>query len=127
MYAEFGVYAEHLNPQHITDLLGMRPDKTWRKGDLKAARGVATRKEGCWKIATVPSENTTQSLNDHLRALLGRIGAARESVTLLAKDSLIEFACVIKFEADVPALHIDADVLQAIAAMNGCVDLDVYL
>lgn len=127
MHAELSLFSEDLDPERIADLLGIPADEEWRKGDPKGARAVAFRKEGCWRIVTVPSEDCDRSLNDHLRDLLERIKPVRESLSTLAEGCSVEFGAVIEFDETVPDLHVDADVVKAMAQMNAELDLDIYL
>ena len=47
----------HLDPQKVTETLGMEPDKSWRKGDRASNDPaiVRERRSGLWKVTITPS------------------------------------------------------------------------
>lgn len=127
MYAQLAIYGEQLDPDEVTKVLGLSPERSWRRGDPKGARGVASRKEGCWKIETKRSQDCEKDLNDHLLTLLERIAPVRGIVGALAERFTLQFECIIEFDQEVPALHVDRQVMKAMSDLGGELDIDAYL
>ena len=127
MYAEFAIFSPNLQPEEVTALLGIKPDKSYRAGEPVSAKVSMLRKEGCWEIKTAPTKDADASLNDHLCLLLDRITPAKEAVRSLASDHSIQFGCVVYFDEQVPALYLERDVLKAMSDLNATFDIDAYL
>lgn len=125
MYAQLAIYGEQLNPDEISKTLDLSPDRSWRKGDPKGK--AAFRKEGCWKIETQRSRDCEKDLNDHLLALLERIAPVKNFVAEFRKQFTLQFECIIEFDEQVPALHVDHSVLKAMSELGAEFDIDGYL
>jgi hypothetical protein len=62
---------DHLDPSKVSEILGMEPDRSWRKGDRasKDPAIIRERRTGIWKIIVT---TTPESLNSDFRDLLSR-------------------------------------------------------
>jgi len=76
--AAFRVAGESLDPVHLTQLTGLQPDVSWKRGQFRMNRGTGltyrVQKRGCWGISSDGKVDTIgQSVEVHLRFLLDRL------------------------------------------------------
>ena len=61
--ARLRIMSDSLRPGQITALVGLIPDKTWEKGDLRAKTRIVEREHG-WEISSSPG--STASLDEQV-------------------------------------------------------------
>ncbi len=88
----FAISGPELNPELITQMLGMEPD---RKVQALADR------DGVWQINS--TLGAQESIEDHLREILYRLLPVRRKLRELSRDLKLEFYCAVEKE---PGTHI---------------------
>ena len=115
------------NPDEITLSLGIEPSRTWRHGD-SIQNTLLKYKEDGWRVSMDEKESLDlqeciQSLLDYILPYTAKIKNLYESDELKP-----EIACVINIENDqVPAVHINKEVMESIIVLNAELDIDIYL
>jgi hypothetical protein len=78
--ASFGIRAEDLLPDQITQALGVQPTNSWSKGTVVHARsGSRQRPWGIWSLDTENAVSSSE-LEDHLVYLLNVLEARRDAL-----------------------------------------------
>lgn len=111
------------DPEEITRLVGLRPSKTWRMGDL--IEGTIRRDaENGWRIDSgLPNSS---SLEEHLDRLLTLLEDKKENIAALAESCYSEVSCIVYAIDYVPALTFEKEHLRRIVALGACIDIDLY-
>jgi len=89
--ASFGIRADDLRPNEITERLGIQPSHSFARGDTyvghldRTTMGTRTRPFGVWQVR---SEGVVKSdvLQDHVDYLVGVIEPKREEIDALLSD-----------------------------------------
>lgn len=115
------------DPEEITLSLGVKPSRIWRYGD-PIQNTLLKYKHDVWRIST--DEKESLDLQECIQTLLDLIhpyssGLIKVSSRLNLKS---EIACVINIEGDqVPAIHLNKEIIEAITELNAEFDIDLYL
>lgn len=124
--AEISIYGSDLNPQYVTDALGLEPTKNWSKGDIRSRRTNSVYEYGCWKTCT---EESTLPLEEHLRVLKQKI-ADRTDVVRSFADSHgceIELSVVVRVtDEEAPDISVSRAALSWLYNMRASLDFDTY-
>ncbi|MDF2235831.1 DUF4279 domain-containing protein [Albimonas sp. CAU 1670] len=91
-YAYFRV-VDPSDPEEITRVLKIEPDKVWKRGDTFEVQDRLRRRRGShWSIDSGLDDR--QPLDDHLEALLWRLDLKRDALLGLLPRHRLEFVCV---------------------------------
>ncbi len=67
------VNGEDVDPDEVTRLLGSRPDRSYRVGDLVSSHSPTRRRTGHWSISTEGVVPEAAPLEEHVAQLLSRV------------------------------------------------------
>lgn len=111
----FTISGEQVNPEHMSLLLGMQPDRS--------AQGLAGR-PGFWQINS--SLEAQASIDDHLRELIRRLLPVRKKMRMIARDAELQFYCAIEKRKDgVAQFRLPSQLLLLIGYLGATVVCDV--
>src|SRR5437763_9806172 len=101
------------DPERVTQLVGLAPSSTVRKGDFtRTIPRIARSRYTIWKFGIGPEASF--SVGDQLSSLVRRLDShlpgIRQAVTQLMLEPLL--GCVIYFEYEMPAISIGQEVLH---------------
>lgn len=70
------LHGDKLDPQRVTSLLGIKPSKAWKKGDVHTTYtgNKVIRKSGLWKLTT---QSNSPILSDHIDEFLSKLSLER--------------------------------------------------
>lgn len=129
------VFSPDLTPDQVQQVLLMRCDSSWRKGDLFPYVGAPqsrVRKQNCWRISSGAEETGSTGENaggpsESIAGLLARV-KGRESgfLRLVGLGCTVEVAISI-VSANVPALNFDPEILSDLASIGASLDIDIVL
>jgi hypothetical protein len=122
-YVSFVISGLELDPDEISKLLGIRPDHSHRKGDVKQLRSdkTITRKNGNWSLRSKLSDY--EPLEMHLDALLDRLKGKEAVIKALAEENEIRFGCDL-WEAI--GVELPAHIIRGIADFNASLGITIY-
>lgn len=81
------------DPSEITQLLVIEPTESWKVGDKFERKGHSfERRSSMWLLAS--GHDDTHSLEDHIEALLRRLGPRRNALLDIATRYDIKISCV---------------------------------
>jgi hypothetical protein len=115
-----------LDPEQITGVTGLAPTKTWRVGEPIREGLLLRHKQSGWSIASgLPH---SQELEDHVEALLRRLGSGWRALVDLGRRYDAEVDCAVYCYGGVrPAIHLSEEQLHRLAELNAALDIDLYI
>ncbi len=123
--ASFTITGLDFEPQNITNKLGVVPKKTWITGDLIHPKGTIKRKHNGWVIESKLSKNNAHE--DHIKSLFEQLQPVWTIVQEIGHNYDTEISCVIYTDGEVPAIHLDQEIINKINQINAEIDIDLYV
>jgi hypothetical protein len=124
-YAYFWVSDFECDPEEISILLDLKPQRTFRKGDLINANGKAKIKNSFWQFAS-SLPRTEASQDAHISNLI-EVMLQRKDVIIQLQDKYeVGINCVGYYHDSNPGFHMDADLIKSCAALGVSIDFDLY-
>jgi hypothetical protein len=126
----FWISSESLNPDEVTQAIGILPDHSGLRGDEKinnVGHIIGNHSEGFWILST---ENKVQSkdINDHFRYLLSQLLPHREAILRSAEGGETYFDILWQstylYAGTGPV--IESDCLQGVAQLEAGMGFDIY-
>jgi hypothetical protein len=111
------------DPEEITRKIGLKPTKSWKKGD-RAANRDHIRVFSRWSLAS--KFKTTDPLEAHIRDVFSQLESRKTVVRALSKDYGGTLQLAGYFWQGFPGLHFSVDISEAIASFGLAVDFDFY-
>ncbi|HLO89414.1 MAG TPA: DUF4279 domain-containing protein, partial [Nostocaceae cyanobacterium] len=125
IYAYFLLCYFECDPEEITKIVGVSPTDVWRIGDKITNRSTLKRKKNGWRLKS--NLEQTADLDAHIRNVLERLKPGWEKLRELGLQYYAEISCVIyNYEAQVPVMHFDKEIIKAAAELNAEIDIDYY-
>jgi len=126
----FIISGKNLNPQEITNALGIQPDHSAACGDerrnLKGAL-LASHDAGFWRLDT-SAKVQSKDINDHFRYLLSLLLPHRDAILKLSQEGDIYFDILWQstylYAGTGPI--IDRDCLQGVSQLQASMGFDIY-
>ena len=114
------------DPSAITEILGIQPDKVWRKGDLLMHTEKFKHKDNGWEIKSVSSD--TIYLESHITDILKTALPVRDKFKNLPVGSSVMLTCGVSFSPDsaIPSIFLDTETLRFLGEINADIDVDLY-
>ena len=67
------MFGDDLDPEVITSEMGLRPDRSHKKGDVQGARTPVVRKHGYWSITSSKHMAASVDTNEHIEWLVALV------------------------------------------------------
>jgi hypothetical protein len=124
--ASLGIYGEPLDLARITELLGLLPTRSGRKGDIRTSPRVKLppRRNSFW-LLTSPLPDSAP-LQDHLQWLIEQLEPKCREAEKLAQEYMLKFICGFSSENGQGGCTFDADLLARLAKFRLPLVLDLY-
>jgi hypothetical protein len=123
-YAYFRVAAEHLPLEEISQMLGLEPTESWKKGD--PGKYNPSRPDSGWCFHS-PLPRSETNLLLHIEALLPILEARADAVRALAERYETQLVCVGKYDGSAsPGLFLSRETVALIASLRLAIDEDLY-
>jgi hypothetical protein len=123
-YVWYSLRGPDLNPEEITRLTGIAPDKAWHAGDPKPRTGIPQR-EGVWILDSGLGES--EEFHVHLDALIARMRPAWTTFVDLGRRLDVDVeAAIYLLGAQGPLVQVLPDVSVALAELNATLGFDLY-
>jgi len=119
----FNIIDENLNPEEITNFIGVKPTGTWNKGDIRKNTKIKEPKSG-WEIKI--SNDKYDNLNDYIINLLEKINHVRDRVKIITEKYYSELGFSIYSNKDMPEIFFSNKILKEIIDLNLNIDIDIY-
>lgn len=124
-HASLYLRGKDLDPQNVTDILGIVPQKSFKRGDVR--RVDNKRKHGLWMLW---SSERIDSLDPilHIKWLLKQIEPVKNELIELIRDQSIdaEISCFWIMPNSHNVLIMDSELLKQIALLDIRLELSIY-
>lgn len=116
---------DNVNPQHITDVTGLKPSSFTVKGAPVEKHPERRHPTNYWGIdSNVPSN---EPLTAHLSQLLGLLEAHVGAIYQLKNEGHEpNFFCSLFYTSDSGYIRLDPEPLQRVAQLGASIDIHVY-
>jgi hypothetical protein len=127
--ATFWLRGERLDPDVITRVMGIEPNRADRRGEPRASNPQYKHRTGAW---TLESENVLSReddhLDDHLRWLLDRLEPRAPALAEVVADQGldVEFWCVVWMDGPNCDFALPPETIGRVAALGAALRLDIY-
>ena len=125
VYACFILRGKDLDPQEVSDSIGIQPTKRFRRGDIR--KGNKRWPHGYWELSS-KNEVSSIDLSLHLQWLLNQLEPANSQLLkIIKKDSVCaEIRCLWVLPIEYVNLSIDSELLSKIAYLGLSLEIDIY-
>ncbi len=121
--ASFRIGGENLEPASISEKLGLTPDHSHRKGDLRSGSDNRVYRSGIWLITSkLPEE---ESLESHLGDLLRQLEPHQTYLRSLSEHTKLDFFCGV-FDMKFSGFELSPITLQQIADLKAILGVAIY-
>jgi hypothetical protein len=123
----FNMYGDYLDPQVITDKLGIQPHEYWIKGEDIPGKSIS-RKKSCWRVSTGYQESL--DINDQIDRIMEIFQGKSDKLNELmsALDLEILLSVVINIENNQkPAMYFNRQTIAFINQIKAEIDIDLYI
>lgn len=127
MEFEISVYfiltGKDLNPEAITDKLGIAPTKTFRAGELIQPKASPRWRQNGWLLES--KLHKSAELEEHIEFIFERLQPCWNILKELGQIYESAFDCAIYVYEYVPALCWEKNIVKKVAELNARIDVDL--
>ena len=124
-YAYFWIEGFDCEPWVISDLLGLQPTRTFKKGDLISDKGDKRRKTSVWEYcSTLPRTEPCQDA--HISNLLEVLLQRKETIIELKSKYDMGINCVGYYHNANPGFNMSAELINSCSEIGISIDFDLY-
>lgn len=123
----FSVFSKTLNPDEISNLIGLKGDELNYKGE-QILKSKLNYKYHIWNVTT--GEQKIDDLEKSTVRFLEKIYSAREKIQALYEKNEIEIELqyiLYISGSELPSFHIGSDLQKMINELRAEIDIDIYL
>ena len=109
-HCQLGVISNTVTPEEITEKLGIKPDRSFKKGESSVSRHsgtTLTKPHNFWAIRSEPIVAERESISPHISYLSEKIGSKLSHLEKLKNDPNFEVSIWIWIETDNAGIAID--------------------
>jgi hypothetical protein len=126
IYAERELWSAAIDPNEISERLGLVPTKTWRRGDV-VREGQKPQADHHWVLKMAPRRSW--DFNEPIEELLATVTPCAEELReLVRRDGVTAQLCLVGslFDSS-PGFNLSNDTLATLADLGVSVDMDLYV
>lgn len=124
---EFKIIGDEFEPEIITKVLQISPDKYWKKGERIKNRN-SIRNFSCWSIKTGYEESI--DINNQLVKIINKIKDKKNELVELKNKNKFDYKIevVIKIENnEKPAMYLNSDIIGFVNDIKAELNFDLYI
>jgi len=119
------IRGKSLDPDAVSEALGLRPTEVWRLGDRFPAPAPGKHKDSGWLLKGKPVAGF--NLSKHVEALVKQLEPYTERFSRLPKEASLYVKCdVCDYEFRKSNLSLSRAAVAAVAKLGAEVDIDYY-
>ena len=127
LHLSFRVVDAELDPQRVSDALGLLPTRSGRRGEMISARVQKPRAKGFWILDSAQDVARSESFDSHVTWLLDRLEPVAERIQGLASEhEVVDLWAGIYTGKDHGGPVVGATALRRVANLGLALCLDVY-
>lgn len=129
--AGFILVGHQVEPDRITQALGLQPSVTWREGEPRLAQGPLMNDTDGWAIRTDYEESL--NLPSHVDRILDVVHPLSGQIRKLCSELKLEaeLECVVRIarseRQSVPIMNFESNVINRMADLGADLDIDIVL
>ena len=124
-YAYFWVSDFDCEPEVISDILGLKPYRTFKKGDLISDKTKNRWKHSSWEyLSSLPRNEPCQDA--HIANLVEVMLKKKDAIDKLKEKYEIGINCVGYYYDTNPGFHMSADLINSCSTLGISIDFDLY-
>lgn len=112
-------------PSEISRLLGVKPTKTWLRGDPVTDNATIQYKMNGWQVV-VSTESGKTSMLELVDELISIFGNKVENFKKLPKEAEVLLSCIVFPHKYCPELGFRPDQIEFLSKISASVDFDIY-
>lgn len=123
----FEITATHMNPDAVTEKLGIQPSESYRNGDLIEDSFYNYRKRSSWNLSSGYQEDLY--LDESFKKVVDPLRSKIEVINDLCREFGASCHLIVvseMFNGQAPAMGFPADVVKFAADVHANIDLDLY-
>ncbi len=123
--AKLGIFSDIIPPDKISEIVGIKPDKSYLKGERRGKTKIQQKENG-WIIYSKVGRNAP--LQDHINNLIERIENHTDQIANIAKnqDVEVELGCTV-WSDDRPPLYFTKEQISILNKICAGIDIDLYM
>jgi len=127
IYASFFIRGKNLDPDEINHLIGVTPDRKFRRGDRYGKNNKNVRKMGFWCITSIEKVKSSD-LQLHIEWLLTQLEPVKYQLRSIVSnpDLHAQISCVLNLFTIEWDDRLEPSILERIAALNIMFGISVY-
>ncbi len=109
-YCQFGITSDIVSPDHISQKLGLLPDRSFKKGETSISKhsgSIITKPHNLWSISSKTIISEEESISPHLKYLKSRLEGKSEVLKKLKDDTKFELSFWVWIETDNAGIGLD--------------------
>ena len=124
-YAYFWVSDFDCDPKVISDILGLKPSRSFKKGDLISDKSNHRRKFSSWEyLSSLPRSEPCQDA--HISNLIEVMLKKKDAIKILKEKYEIGINCVGYYHDANPGFHMSAELINSCSTLGISIDFDLY-
>ena len=124
-YAYFWVSDFDCDPEVISDILGLKPNRSFKKGDLISDKSKNRWKHSSWEyLSSLPRNEPCQDA--HISNLVEVMLKKKDAIKKLKEKYEIGINCVGYYHDANPGFHMSADLINSCSTLGISIDFDLY-
>lgn len=127
IYIRFFIKGKDIDPDEITQLLGITPAYKYKRGDLHGENNQMVRKQGLWSI-TSAEKIESSDLQLHIEWLLTQLEPVKSPLSSIVSrpDIYAEISCIFNLFTIEWDDRLEPNLLERIAALNIMFGISIY-
>ena len=114
------------SPEEITQILGIRPTKTWLRGETVTPRAKNVHKSNGWTLRA-PCDPLNSTVDEQVDSLISIITPHIEAFAKLPTGVYIELSCILYvYDYSRPVIGFSASTVRILAQIGANIDIDIY-
>jgi hypothetical protein len=125
IYASVIFLGKNLEPQAITEALGITPYKSFKRGDIKTETEIW--KQGYWELCSSTAVDSPD-LSLHIKWIVDQLIIYKEKIYEILSDKTVKatISSLYIMQSSHEVLVIDVDLLEKISSLQIPLELDMY-
>lgn len=125
VFACFILRGKNLDPQEVSDSIGIQPTKRFRRGEIR--KGNKIWPHGYWELSS-KNEISSIDLSLHLQWLVKQLEPSNDQLLKIIKQESViaEIRCLWVLPMEYVNLSINSELLNKIAFLGLSLEIDIY-